>query len=260
MPTFAANLTTMFNDVEFMDRFARAHNAGFTAVEYLFPYAFSADDIAAELSSCNLQQVLFNTPPGDWDSGERGLAAITGREQEFLDGIATALVYAKKLDCPRIHPMAGLLLDETKATQYRDKYMENLKAAAKLCAAENVDVLIEPINPINMPNYFINDFQMACDIIDELNEPNIKLQFDIFHCHRMYGEVASWLHKCGQYIAHFQIAGTPDRHEPDIGDLPYKEIFNTIAELKLDGLAVGCEYNPRQRSEDGLGWIKSLSA
>jgi hydroxypyruvate isomerase len=260
MPTFAANLTTMFNEVEFMDRFERAHNAGFNAVEYLFPYAFSADDIAEKLTSFNLQQVLFNTPPGDWDGGERGLAAIAGREQEFLDGVATALVYAKKLGCSRIHPMAGLLVDESKSAQYRDTYMENLKSAAQLCAAENVDVLIEPINAINMPNYFINDFQMACDIIDELNEPNVKLQFDIFHCQRMYGEVSSWLHKCGKYIAHFQIAGTPDRHEPDVGDLPYEDIFATIAELNLDDLAVGCEYNPQHRSEDGLGWMNALSS
>ena len=123
MPTFAANLTTMFNDVEFMVRFDRAHAAGFTAVEYLFPYAYAADEIADRLLRCNLDQVLFNTPPGDWDNGERGLAAITGRQQEFLDGIATALEYAKTLNCPRIHPMAGLLLDASKATQYRDNYL-----------------------------------------------------------------------------------------------------------------------------------------
>ncbi len=258
MPTFAANLTTMFNEVEFMDRFDHAQAAGFTAVEYLFPYAFAADDIAAKLSGCKLDQVLFNTPPGDWDNGERGLAAIAGREQDFLDGITTALAYAKTLNCPRIHPMAGLLLDPSKATQYRDTYAKNLAAAADLSAKANVDVLIEPINPINMPNYFINDFQLACDIIDELNQPNIKLQFDIFHCHRMYGNVTEWLHKCSKYIAHFQIAGTPDRHEPDVGDLPYKEIFKVIGELGLDNLAVGCEYNPQHRSEDGLGWIKTL--
>ena len=258
MPTFAANLTTMFNDVEFMDRFDRAHAAGFTAVEYLFPYAYAADEIADRLLRCNLDQVLFNTPPGDWDNGERGLAAITGRQQEFLDGIATALEYAKTLNCPGIHAMAGLLLDASKATQYRDNYLNNLKAAADLCAVENVDLLIEPINPINMPNYFLNDFQMALDIIDELGEPNIKLQFDIFHCHRIYGKVTSWLHKCRKSIAHFQIAGTPERHEPDVGDLPYQDIFKVISEIGLSDLAIGCEYNPLQRTEDGLKWIKSL--
>jgi len=260
MPTFAANLTTMFNDVEFLDRFERAQAAGFTAVEYLFPYQYASDEIAEKLSGCKLDQVLFNTPPGNWDNGERGLAAIAGREQEFLDGIYTALAYAKTLNCPRIHPMAGLLLDTSKETQYRDKYLGNLQAAAEICASDGVDLLIEPINPINMPNYFINDFQMACDIIDELGEPNIKLQFDIFHCQRMYGEVTSWLHTCKKHIAHFQIAGTPDRHEPNIGDLPYKDIFNTITELGLDSLAVGLEYNPQHRSEDGLGWIKTLDA
>lgn len=260
MPTLAANLTTMFNDVEFMERFDRAHAAGFTAVEYLFPYAYAADEIADRLLRCDLDQVLFNTPPGNWDNGERGLAAITGREQEFLDGIATSLEYAKTLNCPRIHPMAGLLLDASKATQYRDNYLNNLKAAADLCAIENVDLLIEPINPINMPNYFLNDFQMALDIIDELGEPNIRLQFDIFHCHRMYGEVTGWLHKCRKSIAHFQIAGTPDRHEPDVGDLPYQDIFKVISEIGLSDLVIGCEYNPQQRTEDGLNWIKSLDA
>jgi len=258
MPVFAANLTTMFNEVEFMDRFERARSAGFTAVEYLFPYAFEAEAIAERLSKYELSQVLFNTPPGDWDNGERGLAAIPGREQEFKEGVATALSYAQILKCPRIHPMAGLLSDKSKATIYLDTYKNNLKTAADLCSQHNVDVLIEPINPINMPNYFINDFKMACDIIEELNEPNIKLQFDIFHCQRLYGEVICWLQSCRQHIAHFQIAGTPDRHEPDVGDLPYQKIFKTISEIGLDKLAIGCEYNPQHQTEDGLGWISTL--
>jgi hydroxypyruvate isomerase len=260
MPTFAANLTTMFNEVEFMDRFGHAKRAGFNAVEYLFPYAYDTRDIAAELSKHQLQQVLFNTPPGDWDKGERGLAAIPGRSEEFLDGINTALDYAKILNCPRVHPMAGLLTDPANATRYRDQYVNNIQAAARLCAQAGVDLLIEPINPINMPDYFINDFQLACDIIEELNEPNIKLQFDIFHCQRLYGEVPSWLHKCGKHIAHFQIAGTPDRHEPNIGDLPYKDIIKVIEEIGLGDLAIGCEYNPKNRSEDGLGWINSITS
>lgn len=259
MPIFAANLTTMFNEVDFMDRFGAASAAGFSAVEYLFPYAHAADQIANQLEAGKLEQVLFNTPPGDWDSGERGLAAVPGREQEFIDGIALALDYAATLKCPRIHPMAGLLVDKSQATKFRDVYVNNLQSAALLCEQHNVDLLIEPINSINMPNYFINDFQMACDIIDELGKPNIKLQFDIFHCQRMYGEVKSWLKKCHPHIAHFQIAGTPERHEPDVGDLPYLDIFKEIQTLGLDHLAVGCEYIPQNGSADGLGWIKTVS-
>ena len=260
MPLFAANLSMMFNEVDFIDRFNAAANAGFTAVEYLFPFAYPAQDLADALKKNNLQQVLFNTPPGDWNAGERGLASVPGREQEFQDGVVKAVEYAKILQCPRIHAMAGLLPEDADKQQRTETYITNLKTAATLCNAENIDLLIEPINPINMPGYFLNDFQQACDILDTLKEQDaiVKLQFDFFHCQRIYGEVPTWIETCKRHIAHFQIAGVPERHEPDVGDLPYREIIAAAKQHGFGDLAIGCEYIPAARTEDGLGWIKTL--
>ena len=260
MSLFAANLSMMFNEVDFMDRFDAAAKAGFTAVEYLFPFAYNAEDLAAALHKNNLQQVLFNTPPGDWDAGERGLASAPGREQEFQDGIARAIEYAKVLKCPRIHAMAGLVPADADIQQRTDTYITNLKTAAKQCEEENIDLLIEPINPINMPGYFLNDFQQACDILDTLGSQGatVKLQFDFFHCQRIYGEVPKWIETCKRHIAHFQIAGVPERHEPDVGELPYKEIIAAAETHGFGDLAVGCEYIPAGRTEDGLGWLKNV--
>lgn len=260
MTLFAANLSMMFNEYEFMDRFEAAANAGFTAVEYLFPYDYPAEALREALRKNSLQQVLFNSPPGDWESGERGLASLPGREQEFLEGIETALKYANTLECPRIHAMAGLLPDGADKQKHTNTYITNLTAAAKLCAAQSIDLLIEPINPINMPGYFLNDFQQACDILDSLATDGaaVKLQFDFFHCQRIHGDVAKQLATCKRHIAHFQIAGVPDRHEPNIGELPYREIIAAAAEHGFADLAVGCEYIPAARTEDGLGWLTSL--
>jgi hydroxypyruvate isomerase len=258
MPLLAANLSMMFNEHDFFNRFEAAAKAGFSAVEYLFPYDHPADALTEQLQQHQLQQVLFNTVPGDWDSGERGLASLPGREQEFLDGISKAIEYAKTLKCPRVHAMAGLIIDNDSQTQQRDTYVKNIASAAKLCATDNIDLLIEPINPINMPGYFLNDFSQACTLLDEVNSTglNAKLQFDFFHCQRIYGDVPAWIKKCKHHIAHFQIAGTPDRHEPDIGDLPYQKIIETVVSEGLGDLAIGCEYIPSAVTEDGLAWCK----
>ncbi len=260
MTLFAANLSMMFNEYEFTDRFAAAANAGFKAVEYLFPYSYSASALSDALNQNKLQQVLFNSPPGDWDAGERGLASLPGREDEFQQGIKTALEYAKALQCPRIHAMAGLLADGADKDLHTETYIKNLKAAAILCKAQNIDLLIEPINPINMPGYFLNNFQQACDILDSLNAEGapVKLQFDFFHCYRIHGDVIAWIEKCKRHIAHFQIAGVPDRHEPDIGELPYQEIIAAAAQAGFKDLAIGCEYIPSKNTEDGLGWLKTV--
>lgn len=258
MPLLAANLSMMFNEHEFLDRFKAASVAGFTAVEYLFPYDYTTQQLVEQLHANSLHQVLFNTVPGDWDAGERGLASLPGREQEFLDGVGKALDYATALNCPRIHAMAGLLGDETKRSAHTDIYIKNLSDALELCSAQQVDLLIEPINPINMPGYFLNDFQLACDILDQVNTGSYsaKLQFDFFHCQRIHGDVANWIEKCKRHIGHFQIAGTPDRHEPDTGDLPYRQIIAAAEQHGFDDLAIGCEYIPAARTEDGLQWCK----
>lgn len=260
MTLFAANLSMMFNEHEFLGRFEAAAKAGFSAVEYLFPYDYPAADLADLLKKYDLRQVLFNTPPGDWESGERGLASLPGREQEFRDGVATAIEYAKTLSCPRIHAMSGLLADQSDKQKHTEIYLENLQHAYALCSAENIDLLIEPINPINMPGYFLNDFQQACDILDTLHALDVKagLQFDIYHCQRIHGDVSGWIKSCKTHIKHFQIAGVPERHEPDVGNLPYREILATAAQHGFGELAVGCEYIPAARTEDGLGWLKTL--
>lgn len=258
MPLLAANLSMMFNEYDFLDRFDAAARAGFTAVEYLFPFDYPAEVLTEKLQSNNLQQVLFNTVPGDWEGGERGLGSLPGREQEFLDGIAKSVEYAKALGCPRVHAMAGLLIDSDSRTIQHDTYLKNLSEAARVCNADNIDLLIEPINPINMPGYFLNDFDQACDILDEINtdDHSARLQFDFFHCQRIYGEVPTWITKCHRHIAHFQIAGTPDRHEPDVGDLLYREVIEAAASEGFGDLAIGCEYVPAGKTEDGLGWCR----
>lgn len=258
MPLFAANLSMMFNEHEFTDRFDAAAGAGFKAVEYLFPYDYPAQLLAEKLHNNNLQQVLFNTVPGNWDKGERGLASLSGRENEFIEGVERAVEYAKALQCPRIHAMAGLMAEQSNKEEHLNTYLQNLTRAAAICTEHNVDLLIEPINPINMPGYFLNDFQQACDILDTLNSngASVKLQFDFFHCQRIHGNVVDWMAKCKRHIAHFQIAGTPDRHEPDIGDLPYKEIIAATNDNGLNELAIGCEYIPSAKTADGLNWCK----
>ncbi len=254
---FAANLSMMFNEVDFMQRFEAAAKAGFNAVEYLFPYAHPANDIADALKDNQLQQVLFNMPAGDFDAGERGIAALPGREDEFLNNVNQAIEYAKTLNCPRLHAMAGLVPEGADKTQHMTVYLNNLEQAAKLCSKANIDLLIEPINPINIPHYFLNDFGMAMDVIDVLEKRgvDVKLQFDFFHCQRIHADIPAWLLRCAHKVAHFQIAGTPDRHEPNIGDLPEKEIQQAIVDNQLESLFIGCEYVPAGVTEQGLAWM-----
>ena len=254
---FAANLSMMFTEHAFTDRFEAAQAAGFTGVEYLFPYDWPAQNLSDRLRRTGLQQVLFNLPPGNWDAGERGLASLPGREAGFEAGIATALDYAQALKPPRVHCMAGLTAPGTDPRLQRATYVANVRKAAAAFAGIDVDVLIEPINPFDIPGYFLNDFGLALDILAEINLESaapVKLQFDIYHCQRIHGAVPVWLERCRNHTAHLQIAGTPDRHEPDRGNLPLKEILEAVEALHPD-LWIGCEYRPAGRTEDGLGWL-----
>jgi 2-dehydrotetronate isomerase len=266
MPKFAANLSMLYPELDFLDRFQAAANDGFKAIEYLFPYDYAADDLAAKLAACGLQQVLFNAPPGDWAAGERGLACIAGREAEFQAGIALALTYSKVLDCPRLHVMAGLVPAGETAASVRSTYIQNIRYAARLAALQGVNVLIEPINPRDMPNFFLSRQDDAHSLIEEIGEPNVKVQFDLYHCQIVEGDVAM---KIRQYlptgrVGHFQIAGVPMRHEPDVGEMNYDYLFGVIDEVSnvcgWDGW-VGCEYRPARGAvangtSDGLGWLK----
>jgi hydroxypyruvate isomerase len=254
---FAANLSMMFTEVAFPDRFQAAAEAGFSAVEYLFPYEWAPDLLASILADNNLQQVLINMPPGDWDAGERGMASLPGREHEFQEGVAKAVAYAKALDLSRLHCMAGLRDQSIDKNLQHETYVSNLRYAAKQCADNGIQLLIEPINPVDISGYFLNDFGLALDIISEVNAPgpaSLKLQFDIYHCQKIHGDVPGWLDRCHDQTAHLQIAGVPDRHEPDVGHLPLAEIMATCQAIHPE-LWIGCEYRPKGQTTAGLGWM-----
>ena len=266
MPRFAVNLSMLYNDVDFLDRFAAAAHDGFRAVEFLFPYAYAPAQLAALLQAHGLQQVLFNAPPGDWDAGERGMACIPGREAEFRDGMAQAVEYALALGCSRIHVMAGLVPQGADASVVRNTYIANVRYAArlatKLAAPHGIHILLEPINGRDMPGYFLNRQDQAHALLAEIAEPNVKVQMDLYHCQIVEGDLAM---KIRQYlptgnIGHFQIAGVPERHEPDVGEINYSYLFQLLDKLGWDGW-IGCEYRPARGNaphgtSDGLGWLQ----
>ena len=264
MPRFAANLSMLYNDVDFPDRFDAAARDGFQAVEYLFPYAYPAQKLAARLQTNGLQQVLFNAPPGDWDAGERGLACLPGREGEFRDGMAKAIEYALALQCPRIHVMAGLVPPGADAATVRATYIANLRHAAEQAAPHSIQMLLEPINGRDMPGFFLSRQDEAHALVVEIGAANVQVQMDLYHCQIVEGDLAM---KIRQYlptgrVGHLQIAGVPERHEPDVGEVSYPYLFRLIDSLGYDGW-IGCEYRPARgaaprATQDGLGWLRRV--
>lgn len=252
MPRFAANLSMMFTEWPFLERFERAAEAGFGAVEYLFPYGFEASDIAARLEANGLVQALFNLPPGDWEAGERGIASLAGRKDEFRDGVALALRYAEATGARRLHMMAGLSPADDEAA--RDRYLDALDHAAKEAAKRGVDILLEPINRRDMPGYFLNDFATAARIVGSCGHDNVRLQFDLYHRQIMHGDVLTGLRELMPLIGHVQIASVPGRHEPGTGELDDRAVLAELDRLGYDGF-VGCEYRPMAGTLDGLGWL-----
>ena len=260
MPRFAANLTTMYTEHSFLDRFTAAARDGFEAVEFLFPYEYPAAVLAGLLKEHRQQQVLFNTPPGNWEVGERGCAALPGRENEFREGFLRALDYAQALGCPRIHAMAGIMPAGEERERMRDTYLANLAWAAERAHGSCLDVLIEPIAARNMPGYFLNRQEDAHAIAVESGKANLKVQMDLFHCQIEEGDLAA---KIRTYLAdsaqcrlgHFQIAGVPERHEPSSGEVNYEYLFALIDSLGYEGW-IGCEYVPAAGTSTGLGWVK----
>jgi 2-dehydrotetronate isomerase len=255
MPRFAANLTMMYNEHAFLDRFAAAAKDGFEAVEYLFPYDFQASEIGARLDANNLTQALFNAPPGDWASGERGMASLPGREAAFRRGVETALDYARVLGNRKLHVMAGLIGVDQSRPQHRDVYLQNLAYAAQAAQAEDITIVIEPINTRDMPGYFLTRQDDAHAICAEVGAPNLKVQFDCYHCQIVEGDLAMKLKRDMAGIGHIQVASVPERHEPDTGEVNYPYLLELIDSLGYDGY-VGCEYWPRAGTSAGLGWVK----
>ncbi|AOJ84084.1 hydroxypyruvate isomerase [Burkholderia savannae] len=254
MPRFAANLTMMYNEHAFLERFAAAARDGFKAVEYLFPYDFPAAELKSRLDANGLVQALFNAPPGDWAAGERGIASLPGREDEFKRAIDTALGYARVIGNDKIHVMAGLIAPEQDRAKHRDTYLRNLAHAAEAARAQNATIVIEPINPRDMPGFFLNRQDDAQAICREVGAPNLKVQFDCYHCQIVEGDLATKLTRDIAGIGHIQIAGVPERHEPDVGEIHYPYLFELIDALGYDGW-IGCEYRPRAGTSEGLGWL-----
>lgn len=255
MPRFAANLSMMYTEVPFLERFGACAADGFRAVEFLFPYEHPAQVIRDELDRHGLQQVLFNAPPGSFEAGERGIAGLPGRRDEFQQGIAQAIEYAKVLGCPRVHVMAGLLKRESEFTAQRELYVDNLGWAARKLGDAGLTMLIEPINTRDIPGYLLNTQADAHAIVERIGASNLKVQMDLYHCQIVEGDVAMKIRKHLSGVGHIQIAGVPQRHEPDIGELNYPYLFELLDELGYGGW-IGCEYRPKGRTSDGLGWLR----
>ncbi len=251
MLKFAANLSWLFQEWPFLDRFAAAADAGFTAVEYLFPYDHAPGDIAAQLARYNLKQVLFNLPPGDFAAGERGLAGLVGREQEFRASVETALNYARATATPRLHLMAGISEGGEAIAAYQDA----LKFACEAAAAHGIEILIEPINGRDIPGYLMNDFGLAEWLINESKLPNLRLQFDIYHRQILHGDVTRGLELLLPITGHIQIASVPARHEPTTGELDDVHVFDILTRLGYGGF-IGCEYRPANGTLAGLSWVR----
>ncbi|MPQ83176.1 hydroxypyruvate isomerase family protein [Pseudomonas sp. MAFF 730085] len=259
MPRFAANLSMLYPEHAFLERFAAAAADGFDAVEYLFPYEYSAQVLKQYLSDNGLVQALFNAPPGDWAAGERGIATLPGREREFRAGFERALEYAAVLGNTRIHVMAGLLPSEQHRARHHAVYLENLAYATAQAQQAGVTVLLEPINTRDMPGFFLNRQDQAHAICKEVGAGNLKVQFDCYHCQIVEGDLAVKLLRDIDGIGHIQIAGVPDRHEPNLGELNYPYLFELIDELGYDGF-VGCEYRPKGATSAGLQWLRDWKA
>jgi hydroxypyruvate isomerase len=255
MIKLAANLTLMFNDVPFLERFSAAAGCGFKGVEFLFPYDYAPKEVAAALDDAKLTQALFNLPPGDWAAGERGIAALPGREREFAESIETALEYAVALRCPRLHVMAGLRPPGVRIEEIERVYEANLRLAASRCAQRKIDVLIEPINHRDIPGYYLNTTRQAMAIIERIGAPNLKLQLDLYHCQITEGDLVHHIRELAGRFAHVQIAGNPDRNEPDRGEVNYAYVLEALDASGYGGW-VGCEYRPKNGTREGLAWAR----
>jgi hydroxypyruvate isomerase len=254
MPKFAANLSTLFNELSFLDRFAAARAAGFDAVEFLFPYAFEAEQIAQRLARYKLDLVLHNLPAGDWAAGERGIACDPRRVGEFQDSVELALEYAEELGVKQLHCLAGKIPPNVPHERVHATYVANLRFAAEQFRAHGLNLLIEPINNRDIPGYFLTHTRQAAAIIAECGAGNLFLQYDIYHMQRMEGDLAETIRAHLGLIRHVQLADVPGRHEPGTGEINFPFLFRLIDELGYDGW-IGCEYIPRADTAAGLAWL-----
>jgi 2-dehydrotetronate isomerase len=258
MPKFAANLSMMFNEVPFLDRFEAAARAGFSAVEFLFPYEYSPEEVASKAKNAGVQIVLFNMPAGNWAAGERGLTGIPGREQEFRDNVAKAVTYAKALGVPRIHAMAGVASAGADLAACKATLIANLKYAAAELAKHDLTLLLEAINTRDMPGFFVNTQKESHAICEAVGAPNMKMQMDLYHMQVMEGDLATSLKRYAPMCGHIQIAGCPERNEPDTGEVRYEYLFTMLDAIGYQGW-LGCEYRPAGKTTEGLRWLSAAT-
>jgi hydroxypyruvate isomerase len=258
MPQFAANLTMLFTELPFLDRFEAAAQAGFKAVEFLFPYAYSAQDIKAKLDANGLQLVLHNLPPGDWDAGERGIACHPDRVDEFRAGVAHGIAYATVLGVKQLNCLAGKAPAGASDAVLRQTLVNNLRYAAAEFKQAGLRLLVEPINTFDIPGFFVSRTAQALDILDEVGADNVFVQYDIYHAQRMEGELAATMQKQLHRIGHMQLADNPGRNEPGTGEINYAFLFAHLDRIGYQGW-IGCEYKPATTTEAGLGWREQLT-
>ncbi|ALM53561.1 hydroxypyruvate isomerase [Halomonas huangheensis] len=256
MARFAANLSMLFTEVDFLERFEAAARAGFKGVEYLFPYDHSATEIKQRLEANGLEQVLHNLPAGDWAAGERGIACHPDRVEEFRAGVDTAIEYATTLGCRQLNCLAGIVPEGVSQEQAHRTLVDNLRYAAERLGQAGILLLAEPINTRDIPGFFLNRTEQALALFDEVGSDNLKLQYDIYHMQIMEGDLAPTIERHLARIAHVQLADNPGRHEPGTGEINYPFLFAHLERLGYDGW-IGCEYKPATTTQEGLGWLDS---
>lgn len=259
MIRFSANLMMLFTEVDFLDRFERAAKAGFRAVEFPYPYQWKKEELAERLEQHGLELVLHNMPPGNWEGGERGLACLPGREAEFRKSLSLAIDYAKGLNCPRLNCMAGKPPAGTSLEKVRRTLIDNLRFAAAALEKEGIRLLIEPLNDLDVPGFFLSRTRDAINLMEEVGHPNLRLQYDVYHMQIMEGNLMRTIQTILSRIAHIQIADNPGRNEPGTGEINYPNLFRFLERQGYDGW-IGCEYKPLGKTEDGLGWIRPYLA
>ena len=254
-PHLAANLSFLFTELPLIERIGAAARAGFRGAEILFPYDYPAEGVATAFQDAGIEPVLFNMPSGDWEAGDRGFAALPGEEARVNAHLTEALVYASLVGCKRLHMMAGIPPGNADPAECETVFITNLRMAAEDAAPYGITITIEPINPHDVPGYFLTRQDQAARILDDVGMENVALQMDFYHCARVEGDPAYWFRRNVARIGHIQIAGAPDRNEPDTGELDYAPLFALIDELGYTGW-VSCEYHPRAGTLDGLGWAR----
>jgi hydroxypyruvate isomerase len=255
MPKFSANLTMLFGEVNFLNRFEKASKAGFKGVEYLFPYEWSKEQLVNELGEYGLEQVLHNLPAGDWQEGERGIACLPGREGEFQEGVGKAIEYAKALKCPRLNCLVGKIQAGVPPEKIRQTLVSNLRFAAMALEKEGLRLLIEPLNNRDIPGFYLVHTREALQLMEEVCQSNLWLQYDVYHMQVMEGDLTRTIQENIGRISHIQIADHPGRHEPGTGEIHFTNLFRFIDEAGYEGW-IGCEYNPTSKTEDSLKWVQ----